>query len=218
MTVGRLGGTAASKSTSPVSRGSARLSTLVLGLGNPILTDDGVGIHVVRLAARCWQYQTPTARTCSAWPERSRSACTERSRSDGITFKEASIGGLRLLDVLKGFDRVVLVDAILTQDGVAGETYRLRVRDLQASLHSGSSHDLSLAGALALGRGLGMSLPDDDDITIIAIQAQDILTFGEQCTPAVALAVPRAAEAILAELHADPLSSLPCLTGTPPVL
>jgi hydrogenase maturation protease len=199
------------------------LSTLVLGLGNPILTDDGVGIHVVRLAARCWQHHSRTARTCTAGPERSRgersqSARPERRRGDGITFKEASIGGLRLLDVLEGFDRVILVDAILTRDGVAGETYGLRVSDLQASLHSGSSHDLSLASALALGRGLGMSLPHDDDITIIAIQAQDVLTFGEQCTPAVAQSIPRAAEAILAELNADPLSNSPFLTGTPPVL
>ncbi|HEY68284.1 MAG TPA: hydrogenase maturation protease [Thermoflexia bacterium] len=151
------------------------LKTLVVGLGNPILTDDGVGIHVVRaLAVRC--------------------------RRDDVTFAEASLGGLRLLDLIAGYERVVLVDAIQTRDGKPGDVHRLHPNDLRASLHSGSTHDLSLPGALALGRGMGMKLPDDEAITIIAIEVEDVLTFGEDCTPAVAAAIPRAVEAVLAEL------------------
>jgi hydrogenase maturation protease len=67
------------------------MKTLVLGLGNPILTDDKVGIHVVRAAAgHC-------------------------SPANGVTFAEASVGGLRLLDLLAGYDRAVMVDAIQTR-------------------------------------------------------------------------------------------------------
>jgi len=152
------------------------LKTLVLGLGNPILTDDGVGIHVVRaMAAQC--------------------------QRDDVTFAEASVGGLRLLDVIAGYERVVLVDAIQTRDGRAGDIHRLHPNDLRASLHSGSTHDLSLTGALALGRGLGLTLPGDEAITILAIEVEDVLTFGEACTPAVAAAIPRAVEVVLAELE-----------------
>jgi len=148
----------------------------VLGLGNPILTDDGVGIHVVRaMAAQC--------------------------QRDDVTFAEASVGGLRLLDVIAGYERVVLVDAIQTRDGRAGDIHRLHPNDLRASLHSGSTHDLSLTGALALGRGLGLTLPGDEAITILAIEVEDVLTFGEACTPAVAAAIPRAVEVVLAELE-----------------
>ena len=151
------------------------MKTLVLGLGNPILTDDGVGITVVReVAARC--------------------------RRDDVAFEEASVGGLRLLDVIAGCERLVLVDAIQTRDGRSGDIVRLHPNDLRASLHSGSTHDLSLPGALALGRGAGMVLPDDEDIVIIAVEVEDVLTFGETCTPTVAAAVPRAVEAVLAEL------------------
>ena len=152
------------------------MKTLVLGLGNPILTDDGVGIYVVREVAARYQ-------------------------QDGVTFAEASVGGLRLLEHLEGYERVIMVDAIQTRDGKPGDIYRLHPNELRASLHSGSTHDLSFPGALALGRGMGMVLPGDDDIVIFAIQAEDILTFGESCTSAVAAAIPSAAETVLSELE-----------------
>jgi hydrogenase maturation protease len=153
------------------------MKTLILGLGNPILTDDGVGIHVVRaVAARC--------------------------HVDGLAFAEASIGGLRLLDNIAGYERVIMVDAIQTRDGKPGDIYRLHPNGLRASLHSGSTHDISLAGALALGRSMGMTLPDDESIFIITIEVEDVLTFGETCTPVVAAAIPRAVEAVLADLEA----------------
>jgi hydrogenase maturation protease len=154
------------------------LKTLVLGLGNTILTDDGIGIYVVReAAARCIQ--------------------------DDVTFAEASVGGLRLLDVIAGYERIIMVDAIQTCDGEPGDMYRLHSGDLRASLHSGSTHDLSLPGALALGRGMGMALAEDESIVIIAIEVEDVLTFGEMCTPAVAAAIPRAVETVLDELGGE---------------
>ena len=149
---------------------------LVLGLGNPILTDDGVGIHVTR-------------------------AVLAHGLPEGVDCAEASVGGLRLLDAIAGYDRVVMVDAIQTQGGRPGQIYRLHAGDLRQSLHSGSTHDLSLSGALALGRGLGMALPEDEAITILAVEAEDVLTFGETCTPAVEAALPRAVEAVLGELE-----------------
>jgi hydrogenase maturation protease len=155
------------------------MKTLVLGLGNPILSDDGVGIYIVRAAA------------------------AQGSPMNGVTFAEASLGGLRLLDLLPGYDRVILVDAIQTHHGQPGKFYWLGPGDLQASLHSGSTHDLSLPGALDLGRRLGMELPDDKDLTILAVEVEDVLTLGETCTPAVARAIPHAAEATLAQLKRE---------------
>lgn len=156
------------------------MKTLIVGLGNPILTDDGVGIYVARAVE---------------------AACQAAQRDD-VTFAEASVGGLRLLDHLAGYERVILVDAIQTRDGKPGDIYRLHPNDLRISLHSGSTHDLSLPGALALGRGMGMVLPDDEALVIIAIEVEDVLTFGERCTPVVTAAIPHAVEAVLAELEA----------------
>ena len=152
--------------------------TLILGLGNPILTDDGVGIHVVRaLAAHALQ------------PD--------------LVFAEASVGGLRLLDTLTGYERAILVDAIQTPGSRPGQVYLLHPNDLRASLHSGSTHDLSLPGALALGRQLGLALPTDEAVTIVAVEVEDVLTFGESCTPAVAAAIPWAVEMVLACIQGD---------------
>ena len=152
------------------------MKTLVLGLGNPILTDDGIGIHVVREMAT-------------------------RPLPNNVTCAEASLGGLRLLEIIAGYERLILVDAIQTADGRPGDIYRLSGNDLRASLHAGSTHDLSFSGALRLGRSMGMALPDNENIIILAIEVVDVLTFGEECTPEVVAAIPRAVEAVLAELR-----------------
>jgi len=151
------------------------LKTLVLGMGNTILSDDGVGIYVVR-------------------------EVIERYSNGDVAFAEASVGGMRLLDVVGGYERVIMVDAIQTTDGDPGQIRRLSPQNFRLSLHAGSSHDLSLPGALALGRGMGLTLPDDEDFVIIAIEVEDVLTFGEECTPAVKEAIPRAVDIVLNEL------------------
>ena len=149
-----------------------------MGLGNPILTDDGVGIHVVRQLAGQWV-------------------------GDGAEFAEASVGGLRLLELIAGCDRLILVDAIQTPDGTPGQIHRLAAGNLHSSLHAGSTHDFTFRGALAWGRQVGLALPADDAISIIAVEAADVLTFGEALTPAVAAAVPRAVAMAMSELAGD---------------
>ena len=79
--------------------------------------------------------------------------------------------------------QIILVDAIQTADGRPGDIYHLHPHDLRTSLHSGSAHDLSLSGALQLGRKLGMDIPEDSAIKIIAIQAKDVRTLEEKCYP-----------------------------------
>ena len=143
-----------------------------MGLGNPILTDDGVGIHVVR-------------------------ALRARTLPPGVFFAEAGIGGLRLLEEIAGYERVILVDAILTPGGRPGEISLLEPRDLRTSLHSGSAHDLSFTAALELGRELGMDIPEDPHIKIVAIQAEDVQTLGEKMTPAVEASILGAVDAVL---------------------
>ncbi len=150
------------------------MKTLILGLGNPILRDDGVGIHVAQ-------------------------ALRERlADREDVVVAEASVGGLRLLDLLAGYGRVILVDAIMTPDGEPGSVYRLPGEQFQGCLHVSSSHDVDLGTALASGQRLGMSLPKE--IRIVAIEVENVHDFGEEMTPAVTAAVPKAVEAVLREL------------------
>jgi hydrogenase maturation protease len=148
-------------------------TTLVLGLGNPILGDDGVGWRVVEEARRRWG-------------------------GEGVQFDCVALGGLALMERLTGYDRAILVDAIRTEGGVTGAIHRLTVDDLP-TMHANAVHDASLKTALALGRSLGAELPDD--ILIVAVEAEVSLDFGETLSPAVEAAVPAAADLVLAALN-----------------
>jgi hydrogenase maturation protease len=159
------------------------MKTLVVGLGNPILTDDGVGIYVAR-------------------------ALAARALPPDVEVAEASLGGLRLLDMIRGYERVVLVDAIQTAGGRPGQLHRLGPNDLCASRHAGCSHDMALPVALALGRQLGMPLPTDENLIILAVEVVEVLDLGEQCTPEVEAAIPLAVEQVMRILE-EPCTSLP---------
>jgi len=145
------------------------MSTIVVGLGNPILTDDSVGIKVAR-------------------------SLRGRLPSD-IDVTETYAGGLRLMDILTGYDRAVIIDALVTRDPHPGAIHDLTLEDSEGTRNLACTHDTSLAAALELGRSLGLVLPTN--ITIVGIEAQDVETFGEECTEAVAKAIPVAAERIV---------------------
>ncbi len=145
------------------------MRTLVLGLGNPILRDDSVGLRVVQALG-------PTL----------------RGRED-ITLAEETHGGLRLMERLVGFDRAVILDAICS-GAAPGTIHRLRP-DSMSTQHSASTHDVNLTTALEVGRRAGAHLPPDDAIHLIAVEAEEVLTFGEELSPAVEAAIPSAVQA-----------------------
>jgi hydrogenase maturation protease len=149
------------------------LKTLVLGLGNPILTDDGLGFAVIDEVRR------------------------GLDRTD-VTVKQATAGGLGLLELLLGYDKVIIVDAIQTKNNEPGRIHRLSPDQFSGNLRSASTHDVNLATALELGRRLGKDIPKE--IVILAVEAADVETFGEDLTPGVATAVPGVVELVLQEL------------------
>lgn len=151
------------------------MKTLLIGLGNPILTDDGVGIRVVQ--------------------------AVQAALPADVDVVELSVGGLALMEAMVGYERVILVDAYWTPDGQPGQILDFDVSNLHATLNTSSAHDVNLATALRLGREMGAVLPADEHIHIIGIQAHEVLTFGETLTPAVAAAIPKVAKQILQLLN-----------------
>ncbi len=151
--------------------------TLVLGLGNPILTDDGVGVRV----AEAVRVALPAG-------------------SD-VEVREVSVGGLTLMESMVGYDRVVLIDAFQDGDGQPGAVHRLTLEDLASmspTQHSTCVHDTSFATAMGLGRAMGLALPEE--IVFYAVEVENVIDFGDEPTPAVARAIPAVTEAVLAEL------------------
>ncbi|GAB4573761.1 MAG: hypothetical protein Kow0077_17110 [Anaerolineae bacterium] len=157
----------------------------VIGLGNPILTDDGVGIYAVRLVRR---WLPPDA---------------------DVAIVELAVGGLELMEAMIGFDRVILVDAIWSPDQPPGTVFQFTAEALPDTMNSASAHDIDLPGALAAGRRMGIPLPEDAAIEIVAVSAREVLTFGELPTPPVLAAVPQAAARVMALLGFSAPDPLP---------
>ncbi len=157
------------------------MRVIVLGMGNPILTDDSVGLRVARAVAG-WL----------ASPEGA-------GYADSVTVEESSVAGFSLLDLLAGYDRAVIVDAIQTRAGRPGDIYHLSVDDFASTVRLTSPHDINLFTALEFGKQMGISMPQD--VAILAIEVEDMVTFSEACTPTVEAAIPRAVEAVLVEIR-----------------
>lgn len=152
------------------------MNTLVLGLGNPILTDDSIG-HWVAKEIR------------------------GRVNHPGITVAETSLSGLSLLDLLAGYDRAIIIDAIQTVGGKAGQIYRIEPEAFTATRNAGSPHDVDFTTALKLGSQLKLDMPSKIDI--FGIEVVDTCTFSEECTPEVKEAIPACVEMIMQELKED---------------
>ncbi|MBP8974214.1 MAG: hydrogenase maturation protease [Anaerolineae bacterium] len=144
--------------------------TLVIGLGNPILSDDGVGWQVAEQVRQALEGQ-----------RRNGSSLTH----DSVHVTEACVGGLSLAEMLIGYERAVIVDAIMTGNVPPGTVHELKLGDLPGTLNMASAHDTNLVTALRALRRYGARVPSDENIDIIAVEAQDVWTFREGCTPEV---------------------------------
>ncbi|MDH3365220.1 MAG: hydrogenase maturation protease [Thermoplasmata archaeon] len=149
---------------------------LVVGVGNPILSDDGVGIHIAR---RLKEIGIP-----------------------GVDIEELPASGLELLDMVLGYDHVVIIDAIVTNGGTPGDVYNLEEGDFERTVHGASPHGVNIATALALGRRLvGDRMPSST--RFIAVEAADIVNVSENMTPAVAASAQSVVDELAAELTRD---------------
>lgn len=153
--------------------------TLIIGMGNPILTDDAVGWRVAHTLRESLQ-----------------------NRPDGpsavpVEITEACVGGLSLAEMMVDYRRAIVIDAIKTRGGVPGTIYHMKLTDLPGTLNTASTHDTNLITALKALRRLGAAVPAVDAIDVVAIEAQDVLTFSETCTPAVEESITVATETVL---------------------
>ena len=164
-----------------------RAGTLVIGLGNPILGDDGVGWRVAR-------------------------EVQERLGNPDVEVTCLALGGIALMERLVGYRRAIIIDA-MTTGAAPGTVLCVRLEELPnpASGHTASSHDTSLATALSLGRRLGAPLPDE--IRVVAVEAQRLFEFHADLSPAVAAAMPEAVRCVTEWLMPMP-EMLTGLVGT----
>jgi hydrogenase maturation protease len=149
--------------------------TLVLAMGNDILGDDGVGLQ-----------------------------CARRLRVDrDVEIVETAEAGLALLEYIEGYDRVLILDAILTRQHPVGTILRYGASDFR-SVVAPSPHYAGLPEVLALGEQLRVKLPAS--IVVLAMEVEDPYSIREWLSPRVddALhAYVETAEGVLAEWGLD---------------
>ena len=157
---------------------------LVLGLGNDLLSDDALGIRVVRELKR------------------------RLSGRDDLEFREASVAGLALLDWVCGYQNLIVVDAIKTQGGKPGDIYRLSEDSLPGNTSQFCAHGLGLRTVLELGRKCGACIPEK--VVIYAVEVENVHTWRRGFTHRVQRAIPIVTEMILREELCD--DTLPLLS------
>jgi len=144
---------------------------MVIGIGNLLRADDGVGVHVVRKLRET------------------------RPDIDAVDLSTASI---EMLEFIRGGDRVVIVDATKT-GAEPGTIHRIAPEQLRKSSFT-FSHGLNLFGVLILGQQL---YPEEmpKEIVILAVEAEDVDSFGTELTEKVQAAVPKILKIIVDEFE-----------------
>jgi hydrogenase maturation protease len=146
------------------------MRTLVIGVGNLLRTDDGVGIHVIKAL----------------------------DLHTGVDTLDAAMGSVEILEAMRGYDRVVIVDAIET-GAEPGTIFRVNLTKGEEPPVITHSHGTDLITTLQLGRQLyGEEMPGE--VILLAVESKDTTTIGDELTPRVRAAVQETINTILALL------------------
>lgn len=130
---------------------------VILGIGNILLTDEGVGVRVIETLEKRYGF------------------------SDSVTLIDGGVMGLNLIGTLVDADHVVMVDAVRGH-GYPGALYRLEADEIPEHFTAKSSlHEVGFPEILAACRALG-KVPD---IVVVGVEPQDIETPSLDLTPAI---------------------------------
>jgi hydrogenase maturation protease len=144
------------------------MRTLVIGVGNLYRRDDGAGIHVVNQLKK----KVPTI--------------------DAI---DVGLGSVEILEFMMGYERVIIVDAIVT-GAEPGSYFHVNISTLDDPPLIFHSHGIDLITTLKLGNLL-YSDQMPKELMVIGIEVEDTLTMSEECTPRVREAVKNVVDEII---------------------
>ncbi|MDH4123113.1 MAG: hydrogenase maturation protease [Thermoplasmata archaeon] len=147
---------------------------LLLGIGNPILTDDAIGILVAREIAKL--------------------------NLPDVNVQEVAASGIEVMELMLDYEKVVIVDAIMLPDKNPGEIIQLEEKDFSHTVSGASPHGINLSTAIALGR---QTAPErmPKEIVFFAMQAEDASTFGEIPTEEVGKKLPDLINTVIDEIN-----------------
>lgn len=160
--------------------GQKKERTILIGIGNPILSDDGAGIY----AARAIQ------------------EVLKESEQWKVDVVESSMAGLELMDLVEGYGKAVLIDSMKTERFPSGQIYQLNLEELNPCDDPLNIHLIGIRGVMDLGKRMGRDMPES--ISIYAIEVSDNTTFGEDLTPEIRKRLPDLVNQVLKEITSYP--------------
>ena len=159
--------------TEPAPRVRPARRVFILGMGSPILGDDGVGLAVAERL---------------------------KGRIAGADVASSVMVGLGLIDEIVGYDVIYVVDAMTTRSGTPGELKKIAAVGGAGTLHLFSSHGMNLFELIELGTHLGYAMPAIG--AVYGIEIGDEVTFDEELSPAITYRLDAIIEDILADMLA----------------
>ena len=144
---------------------------LILGVGNILLGDEGVGVHVVE-------------------------AMKGLKLPGNVELLDGGTGAFDLIDVIANREKIVVIDAV--EGGCEpGAIYRFIPDDIRVQqYHISSAHRVGLLDALAMAKIASCS---PCEVIIYGIEPKK-LDWGTELSPEVAAVIPRVTELIMSEL------------------
>ncbi len=126
---------------------------LIHGIGNEILTDDGIGPKIVAELQNLFSFPF-------------------------IDYETTFMGGIGILEYIQDYQVVFFIDAIKTIDGIPGTVYEFTPASFEETLHLSNFHDVSFLISLKFGKHIGLNIPEK--IYIIAIEILEDRVFSEE--------------------------------------
>lgn len=132
------------------------MNSILVGFGNTILRDDGVGVRLGETIADDLE----------------------------LKFCRCSMYGFEILEKLADYDRAFIVDALRTENGQVGDVHYFTLDDFQGCRHLSSPHTTNFAGGLEFAREVGLDVPGE--VFIYGVEVESTEEFGETLTEQLA--------------------------------
>jgi hydrogenase maturation protease len=155
------------------------MKTLILALGNPILSDDGVAHEIADRLEKHLQHASAAS-------------------DNQYEIIKSSAATMDIIPKLASYDRLVVIDAIQLGTVPVGTIHKLSLDDLASTVHRSSPHDINFATALQMGKEWGYCVPAD--VRIYGIEVKELSIFSENLSPQVAEKLQEIVEEILHDL------------------
>ena len=161
--------------------GPGAMKVMVLGVGNILLRDEGVGVRVVERLKETYSFP------------------------DNVELMDGATAGLDLLPFMEGAAHVIIVDTVKTSEP-PGSIFRFTPDEIDKKVpYKTSLHQIGMVEVFTIAEALGKKM----EAVIIGIQPENMEDWGLEMTPTIEAKIPELMELVIKELDALGITAIP---------